>query len=222
MMRFFDFLFPPRADERALRAVSDDDFLSLIMPRLMSETRPATVTLLPFSDARVRSTLHEAKYHGSERAFALLGAALSDFLPDYIAETRFNLVARLNLVSVIVPVPLGKARHKERGFNQAEEIARRAIRILGEGGRISLESDLLERARETPTQVALPRAQREKNMRGAFTASLKLRSASRAELANTLFIVLDDVVTTGATLQAACDALRAAGAIHILPIALAH
>ena len=216
MMRFLDFLFPPRSDERAMRDFSDDDFAALALPYIVPETRPETVALLPFNNPIVRSTLHEAKYHGNERAFRLLGSTLADFLPDYVADFEFYGHRK----SIIVPVPLGKVRRKERGFNQAEEIAKYALKNLGSD--FSIDVNLLERIKETQTQVSLERKKREENMRGAFTASPRLRSASRIELTNTLFIVLDDVVTTGATLQAASSALRDAGALHILPIALAH
>ncbi len=204
MWRFLDFLFPPRADEKIVRDMTLDDFLGLIAPKLVPDTRPETVTLLPFSDTRVRSTLHEAKYHGSERALTFLGAALSEYLTD-----SDEWPAK----SIIVPVPLGKKRRKERGFNQAEEIANRAAKLLGG----TVDSTLLVRTRETASQVSLPRREREENMRDAF------RVPQDVALNPThLYIVLDDVVTTGATLQAAVLALRSAGATHILPIALAH
>lgn len=210
-MRFLDFLFPPRSDEDILRGVSDDEFLAHIAPRLVAETRPETVALLPFPAASVRAAVHEAKYHGSERAFRLLGSALAEYLRD--ADIGFGK-------PVIVPVPLGKERRRERGFNQVEEIARRALRSLDD--HFILDASLLERVKETQTQVSLERRRREENMRGAFTASPRLRSASGAEISNHIYIVIDDVLTTGATLQAAIDALKDAGAEHIIPLALAH
>src|SRR3989344_6346697 len=146
-MSFFDFLFPPRVDELALRDVSDNDFLALIRPRLVPETRPGTVALFSFNDARVRSAIHEAKYHGNERAFRLLGSALSDYLRDA------DDVGRSTSYIHLVPVPLGKERFKERGSNQAEEVARRAVRELG----IKIEKDLLVRPRETVPQISLAR-----------------------------------------------------------------
>ena len=208
MMRFFDFLFPPRADELALRGVSADTFLALLAPRLVPCTRPSTTALLPFSDGAVRAAIHEAKYHGSEAAFNLLALSLAEYLLDADETSR---------TPVIVPVPLGAARRKERGFNQTEEIARRTLRLLGEkhGLRLSLTTEMLTRTRETASQVSLPRHLREENMRGAISA------AHPADPAHT-YIVLDDVVTTGATLQAASDALRSAGARHIVLLALAH
>lgn len=206
MFRFLDMLFPPRADEAVLRDVSDDDFLSLIAPRLVGVTRPGTVVLLPFSHPSVRSAIHEAKYHGNDRTFRLLASALIEYLQDAddVHTTQSHPV-------VLVPIPLGKNRLAERGFNQAAEIAKRAVKNL----RLSVDTTILERTRETVSQVSLPRDKREENMRGAFGA------AHPADPAYT-YIVIDDVLTTGATLQAAIDALASAGASHIIPLALAH
>jgi ComF family protein len=204
-MRIFDFLFPPRVDELALRNVSDNDFFTLIAPRLVPETRPETVTLFQFSDPRVRSAIHEAKYHGNERAFRLLGSAISEYLRDCDDVGRTT--------SYIVPVPLGRERMKERGFNQVVEIAGCAICNLGDN--FTLNTDLLERIKETQTQVSLERRRREENMRGAFRATHQIDPSHT-------YIVIDDVITTGATLQSAIDALKEAGALHIIPLALAH
>ncbi len=202
MMRLLDFLFPPRVDETALRQVSLDEFLALLAPKLVPETRPGTVILFSFGDSRVRAAIHEAKYHGNARAFTFLASALAEYLRD--ADDGFRK-------PIIIPVPLGKERRKERGFNQVEEVARRAVRELS----IAIDTELLVRTRETTSQVSLPREKREENMRGAF------RATRRADPART-YIVIDDVITTGATLQAAVDALKGAGALHIIPLALAH
>ncbi|HEY4500861.1 MAG TPA: hypothetical protein VJI70_01150 [Candidatus Paceibacterota bacterium] len=201
-MSFFDFLFPPRVDEIVLRGISDDEFLAKVAPRLVPETRPGTVALLPFNDASVRAVIHEAKYHGNERAFKLLALALADYLRDMDERPRR---------SFIVPVPLGVVRRKERGFNQAEEISKRAAKLLGG----VVDTTLLVRTRETISQISLAREKREENMRGAFRATRRADPSSS-------YIIIDDVITTGATLQAAIDALLEAGALHIIPLALAH
>lgn len=218
MLRLFDMLFPPREDEATLRGISDDDFLSLIAPRLVGMTRPGTVVLLPFKNTGVRGAIHEAKYHGSSRAFKLLALALTEYLSG--ADDVGHRIR-------VVPIPLGKERRKERGFNQIEVVIQKALRTLGEEGKaFILEPDLLSRTRETVSQVSLARDAREENMRGAFIASRKLRGTG-GTAAHVLdpaytYIVIDDVLTTGATLQSAIDALRVAGATHIIPLALAH
>lgn len=201
-MHLFDILFPPRADEVILRNISPEDFLVQVTPRLVPETRPETIILLPFSSVSVRAAIHEAKYHGNTIAFKLLALALADYLRD--ADESFSK-------PIIVPVPLGKERFKERGFNQIEEVAKLAVQEL----KIKIETDLIIRTRETASQVSLQRNKREENMRGAFKAT---RHANNSYT----YIVIDDVVTTGATLQAAIDALKDAGAEHIISLALAH
>lgn len=209
MSRFFDFLFPPREDEIILREVSDDGFLARVRPQLVPHTEPATVALFPFSDDVVRAAIHEAKYHGSSHAFRLLALALAEYLREADDLGRGTLY--------IVPIPLGQKRQKERGQNQIEEVVRWALLGASAHGvpALTLENDLLRRTRETASQVTLPRAERQVNMRGAFSATFPANPAHT-------YIIIDDVITTGATLQAAILALRDAGAQHIVPLALAH
>lgn len=211
MLRLFEMLFPLREDEKILRKISDDEFLSLVAPRLVGTTRPGAVVLLSFGNVSVRGAIHEAKYHGNERAFKLLALALGEYLRD--ADDAGYRKSSI----YIVPIPLGKARRLERGFNQTEEVARRALRSMNkeEMRSFTLEPDLLLRTRETVSQISLAREEREENMRGAFLATHPIDSSRT-------YILLDDVLTTGATLQAAIDALAAAGARHIIPLALAH
>lgn len=201
MMKFLDLLFPPRADEAALRGVSALEFLEKMSPRIASDAVLPAAALFPFADPVVRAAIHEAKYHGSEAAFALLASALAEYLRE---SEDFGAVR-------LVPVPLSPARKKSRGFNQVEEVVRRAARELG----MDADAALLTRTRDTASQVALPRGARLENMRGAFSATSPLSSSPT-------YIVVDDVITTGATLHAAALALREAGAVHILPLALAH
>lgn len=199
-MWLLDLLFPPREDERVLREVSLDAFLALTDPTLVALGGMNATALLPFTNNRVRAAIHEAKYHGSEKAFSFLTGVLVDYLRE---EDLRN--ARL------VPVPLGRLRRSERGYNQVEEVARRASKTL----EIPVSDEILIRVRETLSQVSLPREKRLENMRGAFTAG------HSADPTHT-YIVLDDVSTTGATLQAAVAALTEAGARKIMAVALAH
>lgn len=182
--------------------MTSDALVAQLAPRIVAHTNPPTVALLPFSRSDVRAVIHEAKYHGSPHALELLASVLT----EYLAQAD-----DIGRAPILVPIPLGSVRRKERGFNQVEELAKR---VQDKGG-IDVQTGLLVRMRETASQVSLPKKEREINMRGAFSAAPSLDPART-------YIVIDDVITTGATLQAAIDALRAAGARHIIPIALAH
>jgi len=100
----------------------------------------------------------------------------------------------------LVPVPLSAERLRHRGYNQAVEIARHL-----RGERLALA--LCERTRDAPPQIELPYDQRQRNVRGAFRCT---RSLGGARIA-----VVDDVMTTGATLDEIARTLKEAGAIHV-------
>ncbi len=100
----------------------------------------------------------------------------------------------------LVPLPLHRARLRERGFDQALEIARPLARMLA----IPLRADLLVRSRPTTAQSRLDAAQRRRNVRNAFTVDRRRSVPVHVAL-------LDDVMTTGATVHAAAGALRRAG-----------
>lgn len=213
MLGFLDILFPPREDERRLRGESADAFCARISPRLVEAGPVRAAALLPLSDPVVRAAIHEAKYRGAEKAFALLAAALADALPEYLAEAEYGRGR-----AVLMPVPLGHARRLERGYNQVEEVVRRALARLGHPAvPLSFDASFLARTRETPSQVSRTGSERRENMRGAF-------AAAHAADGSNLYVIIDDVVTTGATLGACAEALALAGAAQerILPIALAH
>ncbi len=206
MRQLLDLLFPPRSDERMIRDATIDDFLPLLDARLIEERSLSAIGLLPFHEPRVRAALHEAKYHGSGHAFTLLAAVLTTYLQEADDLERSKVI--------LIPVPLGKERQSARGHNQVHEMLKRAVRNL-DTNRFALRPELLLRTRETPSQVSLPREERERNMHNAFTATDPLD-------ASYVYIIVDDVLTTGATLQAASTALNEAGATHVIPLALAH
>lgn len=112
----------------------------------------------------------------------------------------------------IVPVPLHPARRRERGYNQAEAIARALVRAAGSRS-VPARTDLLRRVRNTGTQTRLGGRERSENLEGAFFASQGVRGLR--------VLLVDDVCTTGSTLSHCREALRAAGAAKVEALALA-
>ena len=110
----------------------------------------------------------------------------------------------------VLPLPLSRERLVERGFNQALELARALAPA-------KLRSDLLLRVRNTPAQAELGLAARLRNVQGAFAVEPLLAS----QLQGRSVVVVDDVMTSGASLFAAAAALRQAGAARIVAIVLA-
>jgi ComF family protein len=121
-----------------------------------------------------------------------------------------NLASRpLPEIDLVVPMPLHPKRLAERGFNQALEIARGVARHLGR----PIEPRCALRVKNTLPQARLPFDERAKNVRGAFLCKLDLSGASIA--------VVDDVMTTGATLNELARALKRAGATRVENLVIA-
>jgi ComF family protein len=114
-------------------------------------------------------------------------------------------------VDVLVPVPLDRGRLHERGYNQAELIAKPLARLLG----IPFRSYLLVRTRPRPNQLRLTRRERWETVRGAYATH------ERALVDNLRVLLVDDVFTTGATLDACSRALKGAGAAQVVGLTVA-
>lgn len=157
-------------------------------------TRPppydATVAALAYrfpADVLVQAL----KFHGE--------LALAPLLGDLIARR-----VRGNGADLLVPVPLAPRRLRARGYNQALEIARRVAAVAG----LRLVPEACRRTRETSEQMGLATDERERNVRSAFDCPRLLGGATVA--------VVDDVMTTGATLGEVAAALKRAGAARVL------
>ena len=111
---------------------------------------------------------------------------------------------------LVIPVPLHSARQRDRGFNQAESLGAGVARSLG----LRLDSGILHRVRSTPPQTGLSHSARRRNVQGAF--EVRGRSVRGQSL-----LLVDDVMTTGATAHACSQRLKQAGAKKVLVLTLA-
>jgi len=137
---------------------------------------------------------------------APLGLWFARRLADLIAREPTAFAA-----DVVIPVPLDRARLHERGYNQAELIAKPLARLL----RIPFCSYLLVRTRPRPNQLRLTRRERWETVRGAYATH------KTAQVDNLRVLLLDDVFTTGATLDACSRALKGAGAARVVGLTVA-
>jgi ComF family protein len=149
-----------------------------------------------------RELLAEFKFNRRESA----GAWLANALAPYAAGLDWP--AKIDKPDLVVPVPIHSARLRERGFNQAAILGGAVAKRL----RLRQETGLLRRVRPTPTQVGLSPQQRLLNVRGAF--DVHDRDKPRAQ--GRVVLLVDDLITTGATLRSCALELKRAGAKSVL------
>jgi len=137
--------------------------------------------------------------HQANGAF---GRLLGEHLADYLKQ---QFAAGLRKPDLLLPVPLGKGRLRERGFNQAQLLARWLSDVL----QIPSLPKALQRTRDTPAQQGLDAATRKRNLRGAFALATDFLPDGRH------IALVDDVLTTGATAQALAQLLCKNGAAHV-------
>jgi ComF family protein len=146
------------------------------------------------------------------RAIVLLKFEQIEPLGRWFAD-RLRVIARQERMEadVVVPVPLHRQRERERGYNQADLIARPLAKQLG----LPYRAVLLVRTRPRPNKQILSLEERWESVRGAFAT----RPGSQVD--NLRVLLVDDVMTTGATLDACAKALRAAGAKSVIGLTVA-
>lgn len=176
-----DLLFPPTQCAQQLRAVSDRELQTLYTPGRCGSCQ----FLAPYTNPLVQAMILENKFHHNHQAAALLGALLHQW-----HTVQPNPI-------LYVPVPLGKQRERERGHNQVLSILEACP------AKLTIDTTLLVRTTNTPPQTKCSRAARLTNVQKAFVGSDRARTVP----ADTHVVIIDDVVTTGATLRAAHAAL---------------
>ena len=190
-----DIFAPPRESESIVRALT----LSTLR-----ELRSLDTLALPYHDPRVTALVWEMKYHANRRAIALGGALLSEQLLDIASEELGT--------PLLIPIPMHRLRRSERGHNQTELLCEKALRRIEDS--YEYAPGALEKVVHTASQQRLPERERRRNLVGSMTA--------RPRVEGRVCVIVDDVLTTGATLKEARRAVLAAGARGVHCVALAY
>lgn len=162
--------------------------------------------------ALAKKLIHQFKYKPYLKD---LSKTLAAILIEHFVKTAKNIDEIWNN-GILIPVPLHKTKLKERGYNQSEELAKELSKIL----RIPVATDVLIKIKSTPSQMELKKEQRERNLQGAFA----IKSGGTSDvppLSGKKVFLVDDVYTTGSTMQECALVLRDSGAKIVWGIAVA-
>jgi ComF family protein len=166
------------------------------------ERRILAVRSLGTFDDHYQKLVHRVKYEKKIH----LGRRLAQRLGESTSEDKCFAGC-----DMVIPVPLHRARQRERGFNQSEVLAEGISRVMG----VSLTKDVLTRKRNTKDQTYLNARQRAENVKGAFVVTQPEKTDGKR------VILVDDVMTTGATLNECARVLQEAGAAGVFAATLA-
>lgn len=181
----------------------------LVTPLPHSHTTYTLVAVTRFHNPRVQNIIHRLKYKRERRLARFCGELLAKSALNY-----FELFPSEKDSVVVLPVPLHPKRLRERGFNQSAEIAIHFLEYLHHP--FPMDVSTLVRTKDTPSQTRQKsREARIENLRGCFSVT-----DSKLIQGKTTFII-DDVSTTGATLQEITTALRSAGARKVVTFVFA-
>ncbi|MCZ2096492.1 MAG: ComF family protein [Anaerolineae bacterium] len=193
-----DLLYPPRCagcgrvGTRWCERCLDELARQPLDVRRVRPSQTFIVAATAIHEGKLQQAVHALKYSGARE--------------ELVAPLGDRLLAALDVLNwtfdTIIPVPLHTARERARGYNQSQQLGAYMAQVLG----ISCDPSALLRWRDTPPQVGLNREQRRANVRGAFRATTALTGS---------VLVVDDVFTTGATLQDCARAAYEAGASRV-------
>jgi ComF family protein len=158
----------------------------------------------------MREAIHALKYNRLHPAARVLGGMLAQAIAKLAGEAPSEML--------VVPVPLHRSKYAQRGFNQARALAEEALKELRKTHlewKLTLAPTTLLRLRPTESQAGLTPRQRRQNVRGAFSI------ADAAAVTAKHILLVDDILTTGATARAAAQALERAGAATVWVATLA-
>ncbi len=187
-------------------------------PRAERESANWIFPIFDYRDPIIKKSLWSLKYKGKRR----LANVFADIIYEEILEELSELSMMENLIEpILIPIPLSTKRYRERGFNQAELICKELIKIneTRNGLSLKLENNILIKTKDTKHQARIKnRNERLKNIIETFAIKDEVKNLIK----NKNIILIDDITTTGATLNEARKILKQNGARKVIAFTVAH
>ncbi|MEK7066457.1 MAG: phosphoribosyltransferase family protein [Patescibacteria group bacterium] len=205
------------------RCISCSKFGEIIceecLSRLPRENNPyGALSFYPYSDPTVKTAIWLLKYKGVYSVAQIFAQNIYGELIEELSDLLEMLNPDENEKVLLIPAPLSRERLKERGYNQSGIFAKELLKI-NNSENFELATDILEKIKNTPSQVSIKdRGQRLKNLKGAF----RLNPKTKPKLKNRIVVLIDDVITTGTTMEECAKVLKRGNPRKIIKIALAH
>jgi len=212
---FLAFIFPSKCIGCGRKNIIFCDTCLASLPDILSPENAWIFSATSYQNDLARKAIKLLKYQSVKILAKPLAELIYARLPNFLKETRFpsgNRVSKFQSDCLIIPIPLSKKRFRQRGYNQSELIAK----ILSDKMSVKMVTDVLYKIKETVSQVEIKdREKRLKNLEAAFA----IKNPEIVQGRN--IILVDDITTTGATLNEARRALKQAGAKKVIGLVVA-
>jgi len=205
------FIFPPDPLTRELETMTFSEFAKKVR-QIEFIKSPSTLAIGSYHDPLVRQAVWELKYRDNPKISSLLGQLIYEELFLELSEEK---IFGKHLPPILIPIPLSAKRLRERGFNQIEVLCEK-IKKLDRENLLDYQPKILVKTRNTPPQTKISRQKRLANLTNCFAVKFPEKIVGRK------IILLDDVLTTGATITEARRTLLASDAKSVTAITVAH
>lgn len=222
IVKLIDFILSP---EKCLRCNTGNNIICKEcinnIPKPENDLPDNIYALYEYRHPVIKKLLTDAKYRKKFGNLKVFGPYLASSLLDIINEyTELTYYKRI----LIIPVPISKKRYKERGFNQAKIIAQSIIQNIKENNAINniyLADNIVKKIKDTTPQASIHnKYQRLKSPKGTFSTNIK--NENNINLENCLCIIIDDISTTGGTINEMRRILIKSGAEKVIGLTIAH
>lgn len=178
------------------------------------ETARNILALFDYREGVIKRALHALKYYKKKGLAEILGSVLYENMLEEISALKTFSIGK---PIIVIPVPLSNSRYKERGYNQADLIAKGFMRNAPKE-LFELKTNIIIKAKDTKAQARIKdRKERLRNISGAFAINRDMN-----EISGRTIIVIDDITTTGGTITEIIKLLKENGAKKVIGLAVAH